>query len=265
MRAIDLHQYFLSLVDLAALGRRNSGDRIFFGDPQTEISRIGTCWLPYLDTLKKAHAKGINVMVVHEPSLYAHGDEAKPFPGTEPERAEKERWIREHGMVLIRCHDVLDAVPGFGIPFAFGRALGFDNDDIVASKTYFNVYRMKRPVSAASAARLIARKLKRFGQPGVAFYGDGRRPVSSIGVGAGCISNPLQFRHLGADLHVALNDSVWTWVQPVIARDTGAPLVVVDHGTSEEAGMIELAAHLRARFPLQVTHFPQGCTFRWVA
>ena len=91
-------------------------------------------------------------MVVHEPSLYAHGDEAKAIPGTESERSEKERWIRDHGMVLIRCHDVLDAVPGFGIPFAFGRALGFDNDDIIASKTYFNVYRLKRPISAASAA-----------------------------------------------------------------------------------------------------------------
>ena len=50
------------------------------------------------------------------------------------------------------------------------------------------------------------------------------------------------------------------------SKDTGKPLVVVNHGTSEEFGMLELSEQLQASLEFQeVIHFPQGCSYRWVS
>jgi len=48
-------------------------------------------------------------------------------------------------------------------------------------------------------------------------------------------------------------------------RNFPYPLVGVNHGTSEEAGVRALADHLRASFPgIEVVHFALGCTHRFV-
>ena len=168
-------------------------------------------------------------------------------------------------MVVIRCHDVLDKIEGYGIPFAFGRALGFHDSDIVRSKTYYNVYKIEeRP--AIDVARQIASKLSKVGQPGVAFYGDEDFPVKTVGLGTGCICNPMEFMDLEMDLAIAIDDSVNTWTQTTFAEDTGQPLIVVNHGSTEEFGMNELSVQLNAALTSYETiHFKQGCSYRWVS
>lgn len=252
-----------------------SVDRIVIGDPETAVTGIGTCWLPYLSTCGAAVRDGVNLLVVHEPTFYTHWDLDEKSPdlfGASPagrqaylEAVEKKKsWILDHKLVVIRCHDVLDKVDGWGIPFAFGEALGFRASDIVRSRPYYNVYRVA-PKPAAEVARTIARRLEVFSQPGVAFYGDKDRLVGTVGVGTGCYSDPIEFMDLRPDLFIALDDVVRTWTQTVYARDTGHPLVVINHGTSEEAGMRALSKHLRRTFPgRKVVHFTQGCGFDWI-
>ena len=70
---------------------------------------------------------------------------------------------------------------------------------------------------------------------------------------------------LAPALFVAIDDVVRTWTQTVYAKDTGHPLVVINHGTSEEACMKMLAAHLRkAYLDKTVIHYAGGCTYDWV-
>ena len=271
MTARDLNTYLRSLVEVD----EPSVDKIIVGDPDTVISKIGTAWMPYWQTLKEAKALGINTMVVHEPTFYTHRDLEEtrvdylsaPSPGQELYReqvAAKKAWIEENGMVVIRCHDVLDKVGEYGIPFAFGRALGFPDSDIVRSKTYYNVYKIEAQ-PAIDVARKIASKLSGVGQPGVAFYGDKDYQVKTVGLGTGCICNPLQFMDLEMDLAIAIDDSIQTWIQTTFAEDTGRPLVVVNHGTTEEFGMKELSHQLKkALVNYEILHLNQGCSYKWV-
>lgn len=271
MTANELNAYLRSLVEVD----EPSVDKIIVGDPNTRISKIGTAWMPYWQTMKEARDLGVNTMVVHEPTFYTHHDleethgdyHSAPSPAREAylEQVEaKKAWIEDNGMVIIRCHDVLDKIKGFGIPFAFGRALGFRDSDIVRSRTYYNVYTIEaRP--AIEVARHIAAKLSSVGQPGVAFYGQPNSLVRTVGLGTGCICNPLDFMDLEMDLAIAIDDSVNTWTQTTFAEDTGRPLVVVNHGTSEEFGMQELSDHLQNTLPdLETIHLPQGCTYQWI-
>jgi putative NIF3 family GTP cyclohydrolase 1 type 2 len=267
----DVNSYLRSIIEV----REPSVDRIIIGNPDRSVKKIGTAWMPYWEILKKAYAEGINLMVVHEPTFYTHWDLQAdkwdyydaPSPAKENYfklRDEKKAWIEEHDMAIIRCHDVLDKVPGWGIPFAFGQALGFENADIIRSKTYYNIYQIERK-PAIEVANQIAARLKMMNQPGVAFYGDEQYPVGSVGLGTGCISDPLDYAELDPDLYIAIDDSVQTWTQTTYARDSGKPLVVVNHGTSEEAGTRSLNAHLKKIFPdIEMIHYPDGCTYQWI-
>jgi len=267
----DLNTYLRSLIEVD----EPSVDKVIVGDPDTPISKIGTAWMPYWNTLKEARAKGVNTMVVHEPTFYTHRDlEAKggdylnaPSPAKElylEQVAAKRNWIEENEMVVIRCHDVLDKIGEYGIPFAFGRALGFSDSDLLRSRTYYNVYSIETQ-PAIDVAKRIASILKAVGQPGVAFYGDENYPVKTVGLGTGCICDPMQFMDLDMDLAIAIDDSINTWTQTTFAEDTGRPLVVVNHGTTEEFGMKELSEQLtKALDQHETLHFKQGCSYRWL-
>ncbi len=252
-----------------------SVDRIVIGDPDTKIQKAGTCWTPYFKTLRVAYDNGINVMIVHEPTFYTHWDLDKkdsdfynaPSPAREQYIAAvetKRKWIEENGMVIIRCHDVMDILGNFGIPFALGSALGFSNQDIIRQKDYFNVYKIQ-PEKAANVATYIAGKLKEIHQPGVAFYGDPDRMVASIGLGTGCICDPQQYAELKPDLTIAIDDTIRTWIHTTYAEDTGNPLVVINHGTSEETGMRYLNEYMKQQIPdVEFQHFVQGCGYKWI-
>ena len=267
----ELNAYLRSLIEVD----EPSVDKVIAGDSDIPISKIGTAWMPYWHTLKEAKAKGVNTMVVHEPTFYTHRDlEATggdylnaPSPAKELylEQVEaKKRWIEENEMVVIRCHDVLDKIGEYGIPFSFGRALGFNDSELLRSRTYYNVYSVETQ-PAIDVARRIASILKGVGQPGVAFYGDENFPVKSVGLGTGCICDPMQFMDLEMDLAIAIDDSINTWTQTTFAEDTGRPLVVVNHGTTEEFGMKELSDQLnKALVPFETLHFKQGCSYRWL-
>ncbi|MCX6567960.1 MAG: Nif3-like dinuclear metal center hexameric protein [Candidatus Aminicenantes bacterium] len=271
LRAKDVAARLRSLVSVT----EPSVDRIVIGDPETEVANIGTAWLPYWETCRQAVRDGVNTLVVHEPTFYTHWDldekSADLFAASAAGKEaylkavrEKKDWILTNKLVVIRCHDVLDKVGKFGIPHAFGRWLGFAEGDIVRSKPYYNVYRIE-PKPAVEVARSIARKLADLRQPGVAFYGDGSRLVDSVGVGTGCFSDPIEFMDLAPGLFIAIDDVVRTWTQTVFARDTGHPLVVINHGTSEEAGVRLLSEHLGKTYPeRKVFHYAQGCGYEWV-
>ncbi len=271
LKAIDLKNYLRSLYNVP----EPSVDRIIIGNPETEITKIGTCWMPYWKTLKEAAAKGVNTMVVHEPTFYTHRDldEKERDYHIAPEAGKaaylravekKKKWIEDNGMVIIRCHDVLDVLPDIGIPYGLARVLGFSEKNLVDSKKYYHVYKIT-PGPAKKVVKDIAARLKSLNQQGVEFYGDPEYTVSKVGLGTGCACDPLQYMEMGADLYIGIDDTIRTWIQTVYADDTGIPLVVINHGTSEEVGMRLLNEHLQNVMPhFQVLHFNQGCGYKWV-
>ena len=269
--AADLQKFLVSLTQL----KPKTVDRFIIGNPETEIKKVGTCWMSDWKTCRKAVESGVNVLVTHEPTFYTHWDldEKAGDYYSSPEYTKqlylqqvdkKKRWINDNGLVIIRNHDTMDALKDRGIPFALGNFLGFTNDDIVRSRTFYNVYRLESQPAAAFAKK-VAGKLAEIGQPGVAFYGDPDRLIGSVGVGTGCICDPMEFADLKPDLFIAIDDVVRTWTQTTYASDTGDPLIVINHGTSEEMGMRMLNKIIKQKFPgIETIHFNQGCTYKWI-
>ncbi len=271
LTAAQLQSFLTSMVKL----KPDTVDKIIIGDADTRVRKIGTCWLPTWETCRKAVASGVNVLVVHEPTFYTHRDLAEvprflernsDFTRSQylSQIEKKKSWIKDNGLVIIRNHDTLDALQEKGIPFALGHFLGFSNNDIIASRTYYNVYKFRKQ-SASSFAGYIAGRLKELGQPGVAFYGDAAREVESAGIGTGWICDPMDYADLKPDVFIAIDDVIRTHIQTVYAEDTGHPLIVINHGTSEEMGMRSLNQIIQDKFPeIETIHFKQGCTYEWI-
>jgi putative NIF3 family GTP cyclohydrolase 1 type 2 len=270
LTAEQLQEFLTSFVKL----KSDTVDRIIIGDPETIVKKIGTCWMSTWDACKNAVAAGVNVLITHEPTFYTHRDldeDPNNFLRSEFTKKQylaqierKKKWINDNGLVIIRNHDTLDALPERGIPFALGSFLGFRNSDIIASRTYYNVYKFNTQ-PASSFARTIAEKLKELGQPGIAFYGDPSREVSSVGIGTGWICDPMDYADLKPDVFIAIDDIIRTHIQTVYAEDTGHPLILINHGTSEEMGMRSLNQIIKEKYPdIETIHFKQGCTYEWI-
>lgn len=270
----DLMKYLLSLANTG----ENTIDRIIFGDAARVVERTATCWISTMANLEKAYELGANVLITHEPTFYDHYDLDAKKPAYSYARAErgftkgeeayleliakKKEWISARKMTIIRCHDVMDIIPGFGMSLALGKALGFGESDIIAGNDVYRVYKI-RPDTAYNVSVNIARRLEPFNQRCVQFYGDMDRVVRSVGVGTGCYCDPIIYMEFSADYYLAINDAINTWTQTVFSCDSGLPMGVIDHGASEEAGMRALCGHLNEN-GYDCVHIDGGAGYRLI-
>lgn len=250
-------------------------DRIVAGDPATIVRGIAVVWTPTWHALQEAVAKGGNVIVAHEPTFFTHLDldgfdaefgslPAKARAAVTKTRDEKRRWIEEQPVVVIRCHDVLDAMPG-GVVDSLAAALGFAARDVIAAEPHYRVVRIMPAATAREVAQRLAGAFGALGQPGVAFYGDPSRVIHSLGLGTGYGCSPWRFLEMGAEMGVTIDDRIKTWTETEWADDSGYPLIVIHHGTSEEWGVRRLREIVAEKFPtLPVQLVPQGFRARWV-
>lgn len=253
-----------------------SVDRVIVGEADTIVRGIAVVWMPTWAALREAHASGCNVVVAHEPTFFNHFDlgavennrgqlspaALKTLSAT---RDEKRRWIEEMKMVVIRCHDVLDLMPG-GVADALTETLGLDAKNFLVNEPYYRVVRINPAQRAGQLAQRLANALYAIGQPGVAFHGDPDRLVQKLGLGTGYACDPFHFVELGAEMCVTIDDRIKTWTESAWADDAGFPMVVIHHGTSEEPGVRRLRELIAEKFvELKVLLIRQGFRTRWIA
>jgi len=236
-------------------------DTLIAGDGASPITGIAVGWLSYTWALQRAVELNCNVFITHEPTYYQHHDR---MDGSFRQAGQdKQAFIQARRLAVLRCHDLWDQYPGIGIPDSWGALLGLG--EAVDSQTYFRVYNVGG-IPAEEVARQVAERTARFGQPGVQLIGPPEKRVFRVGSGTGAIT-PLSVlvQQFGVDMAICTDDGLVYWRDAAYAIDWGIPVVVVNHAVSEEAGLINLAAHLKSRFPeIPVHHIPQQCMYRLV-
>jgi putative NIF3 family GTP cyclohydrolase 1 type 2 len=262
MLARDLQAYLRSL-NGGWMDLDKTVDTYKSGDPDTEVRGIAVSWMSTTWALKQALDLGCNVFVTHEPTYYNHHDDpASPIfdlPGVR----EKQQFIEESGLVIIRCHDLWDQVPGIGIPDSWGAALGLGK--AIDGKGYYRIYDVSGR-TAGNVAQQVATHTRAFGQEAVQLIGNPDKPVTRAAIGTGAITPLFNLvREYAIDLAICTDDGFTYWQHGAYAIDRDIPVIVVNHATSEEAGMINLAQHLREHFPdVPVHHIRQGCVYQLI-
>jgi len=260
---VNVHnlQSYLQSLNAGWVDTAHTVDTIIAGDANAAITGIAVGWMSYTWALQRAVELNCNVFITHEPTYYGHLDRLE---GSFRQAAlDKQAFIQTRRLAVLRCHDLWDQYPGIGIPDSWGAFLGLG--EAVESQSYFRVYDAGGQ-TAQEVAHQVASRTALFGQPGVQLIGPPEKRVFRLGSGTGAIT-PLSVlvQQFHVDMALCTDDGLVYWRDAAYAIDLEIPVAVVNHSVSEEAGLVNLAAHLRSRFPeIPVHHIPQRCMFRLV-
>jgi len=245
-------------------------DRVISGDGDKPIARTLVAWQSTQKAIAHAIAGGFDLLITHEPTYWGYSDAHErelhflSHPDDYRLPDEKLRLLHESGLVVLRLHDTWDRFPVHGVPYAWARHLGFcAPPSAVSDDGYLLAFDVPEQPARQYAAG-IARACALLGEPAVQFVGSDTAPVRRIGVGTGCVCDPQAFWRMGCDLCVTTDDGLWYWGPLSCAIDLDAPVVRVNHRTSEEPGMQSLAAYLRNTLQMQAEYFYEGCSYRLV-
>jgi putative NIF3 family GTP cyclohydrolase 1 type 2 len=247
------------------IDRSQSVDGVLYGSGKRQVKRVSTVWMPSLQVVREASRGGVDLLIVHEPLFYSHQTDSRMVASTKAAR-EKAASAELTDLVIARLHDVLDQAPDFGIPYALGRFLDLGEPQKVGADRYHHRYQLKEETTVDAFAEHIAKKVARFGDPGVQVIGDGSQQVKTVGVGTGAITKPTEFRKLGCDLFLLTDDGSTYYSEVQQCIDSNEPVIRLNHGSSEEPGMEQFADWLqKSRSTIEVTHIPHRSPYRFIS
>lgn len=224
-------------------------DRIIYGNRDTPVTGIATCFTAGIDVLRRAKSAGLNYIIPHEASFYERYDDfaEAALPDSDPVLSAKRRLIDENAMVIQRMHAHAHSRPGDAIMTGLIRQLGWE--------PYHDPARSGMPwVKLPPASALdIGRQIKtRLGRRTLRMFGDPARQISTVSISAGMPGENAQIQQLesGADavlLGEVREPEVLGYAQDM-AGSRGVTVYLAGH-TGEDPGMGVLAEWLRTVFP----------------
>jgi len=221
MKAWEIHQHFQNVgtwVDW-----RNTCDGFLAGAPEADVLGIGVAWMGDLNVCMEARARGLSLVIVHEP-------------------------LEDSGAacgVVYRCHDVWDLMPTWGVRDSWCRGLGVERFPHKEDK-FLRVYDIPQTTLGA-LDDLVREKLAAVDPSCVSFVGRATLEVHKLGLGTGAICNPRRLRDMGADVAV-ITEGAFSRAEQWL-RSNAFPVVRVSHAASEAWGIENLAAYLSELMP----------------
>ena len=247
MKAIRLMEHFQEVGTWVNWDK--TCDKFLHGDPGTEVKGIATTWMATKKVVEQAAAKDLDLIISHEPLFFGSGP-PHGLGGTlagDKIMAQKRALLDQSGITVMRCHDVWDRIPGFGIPDAWAEFLGFPTEPRPLES--FNKVCLTGTMTLEEVGRRVLEKVKQLGQDWVLLFGDRKKAIKRMAVGTGAITRLPEMLELDIDLALLTDDGMNTWMGGYFSADSGFPLLIVNHATSEKPGMRKMAGYLKGIFP----------------
>jgi putative NIF3 family GTP cyclohydrolase 1 type 2 len=214
------------------------------GNPDTPVTGVAVTMMATMDVLQRASEKGLNFVITHEPTFYAHLDTPEGVPQDDPVWAEKRAFIEKHGMVVWRFHDHWHMRKPDGIEAGNVHALGWEKFERPDNQYLF----VLPETTLKELAKYVAEKL---GSAVVRVVGDPDMKVTKVGFSPGAAGSPGEIRALEQDdVQVLMVGETREWETVEYAADAVSEgrkkaLIVIGHIPSEQPGMDECAHWLK--------------------
>jgi putative NIF3 family GTP cyclohydrolase 1 type 2 len=258
MKAIDFLNHFRDQADWIDLDQ--TVDLILAGDPQHEVSRCLVVWMPSFEAVRYAVENNFDTIMCHEPLYWNHFHKIEEVEA-DPLAQEKLAYVRANKLTVLRNHDCWDRWPNLGIPWAWADFLGFKDEPAqIGADGYQHRYDIS-PASVEILVHRVAAACAKIGEPVIQAVGDLSKTVTKIGIGTGCACEIREYIRMGCDCFIVTDDGTWYWRDLQMAADLGYPVIRVHHGTSEEPGLVTLAAYIREHFDFPVEHYAQRAIY----
>jgi putative NIF3 family GTP cyclohydrolase 1 type 2 len=224
--------------------RTETVDTFKAGNPDTAVTGIAVTMMATMDVLEKASAKGLNLVITHEPTFYAHLDKPEGMEESDPVWKEKREFIEKHGMVVWRFHDHWHMRKPDGIEAGVVQALGWEKFQGAANPYLF----VMPETTVLKLAQEVAKKLN---SPVVRVVGEPQMKVTKIGLSPGASGFEAETHALESDaVEVLLVGETREWetveyVADAVTEKRKKALIVIGHVPSEQAGMEECTKWLK--------------------
>ena len=225
--------------------RAETVDTFKAGDPDTVVTGVATTMMATCDVLQRAAAEGKNLVISHEPIFYSHLDATSGLAADRDKVwAEKDKFIREHKMVVWRFHDHWHMRQPDGIMFGVTRKLGWTAYQDEKSKGLFTIPKK----SLKDLATEIQIKL---GPKALRVVGPADLTVQRVALapGAGGPTGHLKaLRRDDVDVLVIGEVPEWETIEYVAdaaAQGKKKGLILIGHIESEQPGMEYCAEWLK--------------------
>jgi putative NIF3 family GTP cyclohydrolase 1 type 2 len=225
--------------------RQQTVDTIKAGDPKTPVTGIATTMMATFDVLRRSAASGKNLIITHEPTFYSHLD------GTDVLRkendavwADKEKFIREHKLVVFRFHDHWHTRKPDGILEGMTHALRWEKYQDSAAPAMFTLPETTVDRLAGSIKKSLNVKVLRV----VGSRDTKVRRVALLPGASGSLAHRRMLQRDDVDV-VAIGE-VPEWETILYVNDAATQgkkkaLILIGHIPSEQAGMASCAEWLR--------------------
>jgi len=225
--------------------KKETVDTFKAGNPDTAVTGIAVTMMATMDVLQRASAQGLNFVITHEPTFYAHLDTPEGMSESDPVWAEKRAFIEKHGMVVWRFHDHWHMRKPDGIEAGMVRSLGWEKFQKPENQYLF----VMPETTVKKLAEEVAHKLA---SPVVRVVGEPEMKVSKVGFSPGAAGFQRETQALERDdVQVLLVGETRDWETVEYAADAvtqgrNKALIVIGHVPSEQGGMEECARWLKA-------------------
>jgi putative NIF3 family GTP cyclohydrolase 1 type 2 len=218
-------------------------DVIKEGNPETAVTGIVTSMFATMEVLKKAVEIKANLIIVHEPLYYNHLDDTKQFQN-DPVFLEKQRYIKENGLVIWRFHDYIHRMKPDGISTGMVEKLGWKNYLMNGTLNRFRL-----PETTLNG--LLKDLKQKFPKNGFQVLGNPDLKVSNVALAAGAPGSMYHIKLLednNTDVVIAGESPQWEtyeYARDAVSQGRKKAVIFIGHIYSEEAGMEYCATWLK--------------------
>ena len=239
----------------------NTVDVIKEGSAETPVSGIVTTMFATMEVLKQAVSKNCNLIIVHEPLYYNHLDETSKLKNDQV-FLEKQRYIRDHKLVIWRFHDYIHSMKPDGVEQGMVAKLGWKDYTVNGSLDQF-----KMP---ETTLKELLKNLKQT-FPKFTFYviGDPEMKLTNIRLAPGAPGSNYHIELLEKDnVDVLLAGESPQWETYEYARDAVSQgrkkaVIFLGHIASEEAGMDYCSEWLKSFITTVPVYFVESGPSYW--
>jgi putative NIF3 family GTP cyclohydrolase 1 type 2 len=239
--------------------RKDTVDTFKIGNPDNAVKGIATSFSGTLDVCQRAHAAGLNLIIVHEPTFYNHTDDTASLNGEIYET--KRNFIEKNGLVVWRFHDHWHARQPDGVFTGMTAALGWEK--------YLSPDNRRQFTLPATTLTQLAQSMQTSLKAGaLRVIGDPQLPVRRVALSPGFNNFPGIKRALdNPDVDVLVIGETREWEGIEYARDVLTAgkkkgFIILGHVPSEERGMEECAKWLKTFVPeVPIQYLPGGDPF----
>lgn len=219
-------------------------DTFKMGDPNTPVKGVACCFMSTFDVIKRAHAKGLNFVITHEPTFYTDADLLPPVEN-DPLYKLKLAYVNDNKMVIWRTHDSLHHMRPEPMITAENKALGWTQYALPKDARAYNF------PPGMKLKDVVMTYVEKAPTRSVRVLGDPEMPVASMTqCGHGLRQNIEGLEKYDATMSIEVREwETAEYGRDLVASGAQKAMIIVSHESGEENMMRDYPVFFRKVVP----------------